>query len=377
MHKRWTMEYYQSVERFPKMILGHHEEKDCSNTENHATAAFHVTAFQEQQGEKLRTLSQAQKFRKGLQVAQTMASLISEGVMATFRERYDLLQSIIKSWEMGREVSVCEVEDGNQGNSEQCIDGRFDGKGLATNIDINENKGAKLENTETEQPKLDSGVGEETSTTTESLKELNEERPWNNTKQGQKAEKDPDELVEDSQTLLSNIKMPPKMLKRGRPKGAEMTVIGLPKAKKKKEKNDNIKPFCKLTPVEKDTAILRSLTSDLTASEALMGKRILRIDDLNSLHEIPDSIQDKENLDIYRVQKYFSREAWLQVLDFIQRKEEIGWCCSVCTKVINNDSEDSIACDRCLLWSHFNCTSLKKKPKNRNWFCRSCKLKFN
>ena len=167
------------------------------------------------------------------------------------------------------------------------------------------------------------------------------------------------------------------MLKRGRPKGAEVTVIGLPKKKKKKEKNDNIKPFCKLTPAEKDTAILRSLTNDLAASAASMGKRTLHSDDLNSLHEIPDCIQDKESLDIYRVQKYFSREAWLEVLDLMRKKEEIGWCCSVCSKVINDECEDSIACDRCLLWSHFNCTSLKKKHKNQNWYCKSCKLKFN
>lgn len=105
-----------------------------------------------------------------------------------------------------------------------------------------------------------------------------------------------------------------------------------------------------------------------------MGKGILRTDDLKSLHEFPDSIQEKESLDIYRVQKYFSKEAWLEVLNIIRKKEEIGWCCAVCTKVINDDCEDSIAC--CLLWFHFNCTSLKKKPKTRNWFCRYCKLKF-
>jgi len=32
-----------------------------------------------------------------------------------------------------------------------------------------------------------------------------------------------------------HIKMPPKMLKCGRPKGAEVTVIGIPKTKKRKK----------------------------------------------------------------------------------------------------------------------------------------------
>lgn len=92
------------------------------------------------------------------------------------------------------------------------------------------------------------------------------------------------------------------MLKRCRSKGAELTVIDLPKAKKKKEKNDHNKPFCKLKLLEKETALLRFLTSDLVVADALMGKWILLgTDDFKSrLHEIPDSIQEKESPDIYR-----------------------------------------------------------------------------
>ena len=63
------------------------------------------------------------------------------------------------------------------------------------------------------------------------------------------------------------------MLKRGRPKGAEVTVIGLPKKRKTKEKNENIKSFHKLTPMEKEITILRFLTSDLAAAKASFGKR--------------------------------------------------------------------------------------------------------
>ena len=39
---------------------------------------------------------------------------------------------------------------------------------------------------------------------------------------------------------LSNIKMPPKILKRGRPKGTELTVIGLPKLKRRKANSSNL-----------------------------------------------------------------------------------------------------------------------------------------
>ena len=57
---------------------------------------------------------------------------------------------------------------------------------------------------------------------------------------------------------FSQIKMPPKILKRGHPKGAEVTVIGLPR-KKKKESPNNLLPFCRLSPIEKERMILGSL----------------------------------------------------------------------------------------------------------------------
>ena len=53
--------------------------------------------------------------------------------------------------------------------------------------------------------------------------------------------------------------------------------------------------------MEKEITMLRFLTNDLAAAEASLGKRTLLSDDLNSLHEIFDVIQDKENLDVYRV----------------------------------------------------------------------------
>lgn len=163
----------------------------------------------------------------------------------------------------------------------------------------------------------------------------------------------------------------------GRPKGAELTVIGLPKSKKRKDKSSKIKPFSKLHAEEKDSQILRWLTGDLAVAEAMSGKRLLNTDDLNTLYNTHDSIQDRESVDIYRVQRYFDKEAWHEVLSILQRKQEIGWSCGVCAHIIDDASEDSIGCDRCLSWFHFRCTDLKNKPKKRQWFCKPCKLKFD
>ena len=51
---------------------------------------------------------------------------------------------------------------------------------------------------------------------------------------------------------LGTIKLPPKIKKRGRPKGAEMTVIGLTKRRKK---HDKTLPFLKKLPQEREKSM--------------------------------------------------------------------------------------------------------------------------
>ena len=65
------------------------------------------------------------------------------------------------------------------------------------------------------------------------------------------------EMKKHEETELSKIKTPPKRLKRGKPEGAELTVIGLPSSKKSKRNNIKlpITPFFKLKGVGKDKII--------------------------------------------------------------------------------------------------------------------------
>ena len=53
--------------------------------------------------------------------------------------------------------------------------------------------------------------------------------------------------VESAERGINDIKMPPKMLKKGRPKGAGLTVIGLPKKRDVKQPS----PFLKKSSWEK------------------------------------------------------------------------------------------------------------------------------
>ena len=60
---------------------------------------------------------------------------------------------------------------------------------------------------------------------------------------------------------LDSVKLPPpKMMKRGRPKGAEKTVIGLPN---KKQKLNKPLTFLKKPPVDREKGML-PLTAFLT-----------------------------------------------------------------------------------------------------------------
>ena len=43
-------------------------------------------------------------------------------------------------------------------------------------------------------------------------------------------------MKKSEETELRKITMPPKMLKKGKPKGAELTVIGLPSSKNEQKK---------------------------------------------------------------------------------------------------------------------------------------------
>lgn len=97
----------------------------------------------------------------------------------------------------------------------------------------------------------------------------------------------------------SQINMPPKMLKRGRPKGAETTVIGHPRQKKKKESQNSLVPFSKLSPTEKDRVILGSFSTSLAVVDAIGGHRLLTKEDILPTGKISDAIKDHEMVDIH------------------------------------------------------------------------------
>ena len=100
--------------------------------------------------------------------------------------------------------------------------------------------------------------------------------------------------------------MPPKMKRKGRPKGAETTIAGIPKKKKLSTKPT---PYAKLLPREKCKFTLNRLVNS-SASESALGKeKLLTASDVKKSLSIPDSISDENSLGIQRVQIYFETAA--------------------------------------------------------------------
>ena len=90
------------------------------------------------------------------------------------------------------------------------------------------------------------------------------------------------------------------MKKKGRPKGAKTTVIGLLQAKKAKRCYQKAQTLLKIWPVGKGQG--ECFTNKVNVVAAIDGSRFLSIDDLFGSNAIPDTVCD-ENIDVHRVEK--------------------------------------------------------------------------
>lgn len=88
---------------------------------------------------------------------------------------------------------------------------------------------------------------------------------------------------------------------------------------------------------------------------------------------IPNAVLD-DNVDIHLIRKYFSNDAWLQVVDVVKQKQSKATpyiYASVAPMIFTSFLPLAI-CDHCLTWFHIHCVGLKQSPKSHYWFCRGC-----
>lgn len=173
---------------------------------------------------------------------------------------------------------------------------------------------------------------------------------------------------------VQSIVLPPKLRKRGRPKGASLTVIGLPR--KKTCQTSKPVAFIKRHIREREKLILSWLfTADISNRASNGGYEIQETDVSLHLNDVSPAVLD-DSVSIPLVKKYVSVGAWSAVLKLVENKKKCHqWKCRICNwNLLDNDS---IACDSCLLWYHLGCSKLKKRPKTRFWFCGVCRTSAN
>lgn len=117
--------------------------------------------------------------------------------------------------------------------------------------------------------------------------------------------------------------------------------------------------------------ILSWLVDKDVANKALREGVLIDEDQVECMPDrVPNSIAD-ENVDIFLVRPLFTQDAWALVEDVYRQKiRKMAWICDTCYRDL--DTEESIACDSCLLWQHFKCAGLLTRPKTKTWFCRKC-----
>ena len=177
-----------------------------------------------------------------------------------------------------------------------------------------------------------------------------------------------DEKNKENNSALSLIKLPPKMRKRGRPKGLANTVIGLPRKKAK----DVPVAFEKLLPQQREKIIL-SWFAGMNAAEAAIKGKVITEDVVETIPENVSNACIDECVCMQSVKRFFTNNAWKTVEAILAIKwEGCHYYCTVCELEIDDDQDESINCSSCLGWMHFKCTGLKSSPKRKYWFCRAC-----
>ena len=113
------------------------------------------------------------------------------------------------------------------------------------------------------------------------------------------------------------------------------------------------------------------LIEDRIIQEAVTGTAIINEEDVETRPEkVPASTLD-ENVCLISCRKYFTHDDWDIVEDVMRcvQKNPLYYC-GCCTNPINDEIENSIQCDSCLLWYYFKC--ITRATKVKHWFCLSC-----
>jgi len=119
--------------------------------------------------------------------------------------------------------------------------------------------------------------------------------------------------------------------------------------------------------------ILQWFVEACDSDVVLSRKGLIKEDAVEILPErIPVSCLD-DQVHLQSCKKYFTNDGWLAVENVVEAvKRNPLYYCGRCTSQIDDDQENSIQCDSCLMWFHYKCANIRQAPKRKTWFCRTC-----
>lgn len=171
---------------------------------------------------------------------------------------------------------------------------------------------------------------------------------------------------QEPKSMIDLPVMPITFKRKGRPKGHDKTIVGLPK---KKGRFTKVVPFEKKTLKDRSLLMLQWFVGKDRGILALEGQVIEE-------HEIEvDATQISSgcvsrSCNIRLIRKYFTSDAWVAVQTLIKCKEENHLLfCIVCK---SKTYKDSLCCSSCLDIYHLTCCSQKVISKSKRWYCRMC-----
>ena len=165
---------------------------------------------------------------------------------------------------------------------------------------------------------------------------------------------------------LANITLTPQIRKRGRPKGSDLTVIGLPKKRLKLKRRPT--PFQNLETSEKDKIMLKWFVDNEVAEQCVNSDdKLISEEEVECCPERINMVATETCVD--SIEKYFEKDAWVAVLHVLESAKARSITCKVCNEELETRC---VSCDLCLSWFHYHCAALSDTPRTKFWFCSNC-----
>ena len=124
-----------------------------------------------------------------------------------------------------------------------------------------------------------------------------------------------------------------------------------------------------MSPTDQCDFICSLLIKEQYLTDVLCGNAGITSQILKTEKEIPYSVIDPL-VSTDSIRNLCTDAAYKEIETIICRKNKKPlFPCGTCDKLLAG--RRSIACEKCLLWSHFSCTGLGVKPVG-DWFCQKC-----